>query len=269
MSEDIVDNTNTEVNVAEQEARTFGWVPKEEFHGNQDEWKDAETFLRRGKEINGFLRKDLDKIKTQLTAKDGELAEIKQTMQEYKKFVDENAKRELATALATLKEQKKQAISEGDGELVVAIDDQIAELKQTKEVPVEQEKPKVDPQSIKILEDWLADNPVFAKDKTVMKLTDATANEVKREYPHLVGVNFLNEVAKRVKEELPHKFSNGATDRPSPVGTSSDSGAGRTSNTKKRTYSDLPQEAKKACDKFVKQGLLTQADYVAQYDWDN
>jgi len=36
----------------------------------------------------------------------------------------------------------------------------------------------------------------------------------------------------------------------------------------KKSYGNLPPEAKAACDKFVKQGLMTKEAYVAEYDWE-
>jgi len=30
----------------------------------------------------------------------------------------------------------------------------------------------------------------------------------------------------------------------------------------------LPQEAKAACDRFVKQGLLTVEEYLKEYEWE-
>ena len=80
MSDDLDEGNVGQPSESEVEASTFGWVPKEQFHGNPDEWKDADTFLKRGKEINGFLRNDLEKIKRAHAA---EVAELRQTMTEF------------------------------------------------------------------------------------------------------------------------------------------------------------------------------------------
>jgi hypothetical protein len=49
-----------------REAREDGWRPKEEFNGREEDWIDAETFVRRGKEINPLLRKNNEKLKREL-----------------------------------------------------------------------------------------------------------------------------------------------------------------------------------------------------------
>ena len=41
----------------EQEARTLGWVPQEDFRGDKSRWVDAETFVQRGHEIMDLLWK--------------------------------------------------------------------------------------------------------------------------------------------------------------------------------------------------------------------
>jgi hypothetical protein len=78
-------------------------------------------------------------------------------------------------------------------------------------------------------------------------------------------VEFYEEVTRQVKEAQPEKFTNPARKSAS-VSSSSD---GRSPSTKtKKSYNDLPSEAKQACDKFVKQKLMTQEQYVAEYQWE-
>ena len=147
MSEENVVVDVATPNPSEVEARKFGWVPQEEFHGDPNQWRDADTFLRKGREINGFLRKDLEKLNTRNATLEAELTEPRETMTEFSKFHQETAKREYDRALRDLRELKKEAIAEGDGDRVVQIEDAIDQLKQEKlpEVKAPKEPPKVDP----------------------------------------------------------------------------------------------------------------------------
>ena len=104
------------------EAKRQGWVPKEEFTGPEDKWTDAENFVKRGKEINAILRKDNEFLKR-------EVAEMKSTMMEFKKYHEETAKREYEKALNDLRQAKKEAIEAGDGERVLQVEDRMDELK--------------------------------------------------------------------------------------------------------------------------------------------
>lgn len=63
--------------VLEKEARVFGWVPKEDFRGSEDDWVDADTFVKRGKEINPILRKNNELLMKRLDEKAREIDTIK------------------------------------------------------------------------------------------------------------------------------------------------------------------------------------------------
>ena len=109
------------------EAKRQGWVPEEEFNGPEGKWVDAETFVKKGKEINALLRKDNEFLKR-------EVAEMKSTMVEFKKFHAETEKRAYERAMADLREQKKEAIAAGDGEKVLQVEDAMDELKVARKV---------------------------------------------------------------------------------------------------------------------------------------
>ena len=116
----------------EKEARLFGWVPKEEFRGSETDWVDADTFVKRGKEINPILRKNNELLMKKLDEKAKEIDDIKASVEEFKKFQKEAYERkqaELQSEIASLKVQKKEAIAEGNGDLVVQLDDRLDELK--------------------------------------------------------------------------------------------------------------------------------------------
>ena len=243
---------------AEVEARKFGWVPQEEFKGDPDTWRDADAFLKRGREINGFLRKDLDKLNNRNAALENELKEMRDAMQEFSKFHADTAKREYERALRDLRDLKKEAIAEGDGDRVVQIEEAIDQLKAEKlpEVKVPQEQPKIDP----VFVAWRDQNQWYGSDEDMTVFADGFAERLRKSNPKLVGQDFLAEVEKKVKATFEKKTVSNR-ERPSPVDSSTPSrGTGS-----KKSYADLPAEAKQACEKFVKQGLLTKEQYVKEY----
>lgn len=260
---DELDNA-PEVNQAEVEAKQFGWMPLEEYKGNPDEWKDAETFLRRGKEINGFLRKDLEKIKEDNRKKEAELAEIRATMEEFRKYHNDTEARAYKRAVEELKAEKIEAIERGDGVRVVEIDDQIDQIKEAQQTKPEAKKDPVPGYDADYVS-WAKSNLWFSTDAELQSLALLIGQEINATEPNIKGRAFYDEVSKRVKEAVPEKFENPARNS-SNVASSSD---GRSPSTKKKKgYSDLPAEAKAACDKFVKQKLMTQEQYVSEYQWE-
>ena len=85
------------------------------------------------------------------------------------------------------------------------------------------------------------------------------AERLRKQKPELVGLDFLAEVEKKVQSTFKKEVRPSA--RPSPVDVSTPSRG----STSKKSYADLPAEAKQACDKFVKQGLLSKDQYVKDY----
>jgi hypothetical protein len=80
----------------------------------------------------------------------------------------------------------------------------------------------------------------------------------------LKGQAFLDKLDEVLAEEFPNKF--GKKQSPS---SRVESGSGRQSRSGGNTqsYDNLPPEAKSACDRFVKQKLMTREQYVADFDW--
>lgn len=261
--EGSADNSNAAALAAEKEARLFGWRPQDEFDGPEEKWKPAEEFLEEGKRINGFLRKDLDKLRHELTKRDQTLSELQQTIAQFAQFHQETEVRAFERAKKELQDARKAALRENDGELVVEIEERLEKLGDApKEVfkrpPQEESQAGPDP----VWTGWVAENRWFEENTKLRAITNGYGDIVRAENPKLTGLAFLEEVKRRVQEDFPEHFRSEGARRASSVGSSSES---RTSQGKK-TYSDLPPDARAACDKFVKQKLIPSREaYVRDY----
>jgi hypothetical protein len=280
MSQEQVTETKPE-NVPEvnesvlKEAESQGWVPKEKFRGDENDWVDADTFVKRGREIMPILRKNNENLLKELNTTKEQLKEFKKSADEFKKFQQQAHERkvsELNQQLEQLKNVRAQAISEGDGARVNAIDDAIDEVKeQTKQAKDEaREAAKAPPpQPTQVLDptlqEWMGKHEWFGKDKKLTDWTTAAGEELRQQNPTLMGKAFLDRLDELLEDEFPHKFKK---DKPlSPV--ESGSGRGRVTSNSKRSYENLPADAKAACDKFIKQGLMKSRDeYLALYEWE-
>lgn len=262
------DDLSSEPSPAEAEARLYGWRPKDEFHGPEDKWRTAEDFLEEGKRINGFLRKDLDKLRAQLAEKDSRIAEIQQTVAEFARFHEETEARSYQRALKELKAARAEALRENDGATVVEIEGQIESLEEARAAakpPVAkpaQQTPGPDP----IWTGWLAENSWFQENPKARAVANGYSELLRAEAPDLVGRAFLDEVKLRVQTDFPELFSNGNRARAAAVSSSGESRGAGASGTRGKTYSDLPADAKAMCDKFVSQKLVKDREtYVREY----
>ena len=249
---------------AENEARKFGWSPKEEFKGPEEQWRSAEEFLQRGKEINGFLRKDLEKIQGKNQSLESELLEVRKAVQEFKKFHEQTEDRAYKKALADLQLQKKEAITDADGAAVIEIENKIDELKESRTASPAADTKESNPNDELYRQQfitWSSQNDWFQNDVSLRAAANGYADVVKAENPGLVGTPFLEAVAAKVKEAFPEKFT---SNRDKPQSVEGNTSTPR-SNSSKKGYADLPQEAKAACDMFVGQGLMTKEQYIKDF----
>lgn len=268
MSENV-EKTPEQIQV-EKEARLMGWVDKSEYRDG-DHWVDAETFVKRGKEINPILRKNNETLLKKLEERDREIAEVKKVAEEFKKFTKESAERkvkELEQQLKDLREQKKDAVTSGNGEAVVAIDEQIDEIKEQvqeakkpKETSTVSEPVTLDP----VITEWMGENTWFGSDTKYTRIADAIGAEIAQSHPSLRGKEYFDKLDEELAEVLPEKYTKQQR-RPNPVEGSTRSVERPSSN--KRSYENLPADAKAACDRYVKQGLMTKEQYVEEYPWD-
>ena len=108
MSDDANVTSNNEIaQEVFQEAESQGWVPKERFRGNEADWVDADTFVKRGREILPILRKNNENLVKDLQSTKQQLQEFKQAAEEFKKFQKDAYERRLKNTKDVLKKLKK------------------------------------------------------------------------------------------------------------------------------------------------------------------
>lgn len=276
---DIVDQGSVDqvaVEKVEKEARTFGWVPREEFRGSDAEWSDAEAFVKRGKEINPILRKNNELLLKKLDQATLEIADVKKAAKEFEKFQRDAADRkvrDISEQLDELKQARKDALTANDGDTVVAIEDRIDTLKADKAQAQQEAKepakedPKESAQALDpLVVSWMDENPWFGADRRMTVMADEIGKELNQKSPHLRGQAFFDALNEELKEVFPDKLG-AKPGRVNPVESNS-RGSSRPAAAVAQSYKNLPEEAKQACNRFVKQGLMTQESYLKDYQWE-
>ena len=255
------------------EAETQGWVPKENFRGRESDWVDAETFVKRGREILPLLRKNNDNLMKDLSATREQLKEFREAAEEFKKFQKDAYERkanEYERRILEIKENRAQAISEGDGQKVNALDDALDEAKDNLREAQQAVKDSVSTATAAPVMDaglkvWLERNDWFGVDVRMTSLANGLGESIRKEFPELKGQPFIDKLDELLQEEFPNKFGKSKTTPRSMV----ESGSGRQgrSSSNSQSYDNLPSDAKAACDRFVKQKLMTREQYVSEFDW--
>jgi hypothetical protein len=278
MSEEasVTNETSPEVR---HEAESQGWVPKERFRGNENDWVDAETFVKRGREILPILRKNNENLIKDLNQTKEQLKEFREAAEEFKRFQRESYERKATDyerRIQEIKDSRAQAITDGDGQKVNALDDALDEAKEsfreakqavkdvvsTKEPVATETAATIDPS----LQLWLDRNNWFGEDRRMTSIANGIGESLRLEFPGLKGQPFLDKLDEVLVEEFPNKFG-GSKKNVSASRVESGSGRQSRSGSNAQSYDNLPPTAKDACDRFVKQKLMTREQYVQDYDW--
>ena len=240
----------------EAEARKHGWRPKEEFKGDPARWTDAETFVKRADEVMPFLEK-----KTK--AQQREIDDLKRTLKQFQAYVTKADQRAMERATAEIEARHAEAVETGDldGAKRAVADLRKVEKDFTADLPVDAE-PAFDPEQARAeLAEWVEQTGWYGTDDTKTKYADTQANlmGLAADWPGGQAA-WLKELEARVdrrfQQAKPSAANAGGT-RSSPRGSA-------------RSFSDLPPEAKRQCERFEKTiPGFTKAQYVKDYSWDN
>lgn len=275
------EETQTEqpqITQAETDARERGWVPKEEFRGDQSKWVDAPQYLQ----INGHLRNDrdrvradLDQVKQQNSTLQAQLRAQQAALDALQETVVETKTTDLKADEADLTTQIKAARSSGDFDLEESLRDKRDKVRREAEkLSVDKPVDRVntgggeDKTQTPEFRQFLADNPWFESDRVMAAASVAILAELNAsgQTKDLTPSQRYALAAQKTKERFGMETKQVSRMEGSRGGADSGGGDGTG-----KSYQDLPAEAKAACDRasarVVGQGkkFKTEADWRKSY----
>lgn len=249
---DSVENNDTPVvnepSPIEQEARAAGWVPKDEYHGDEHKWVDAPEFVRRGELF--------DKINRQ----GSELKEVRKALEALKAHhhtVKETAYKE---ALASLRKEKREAFDDGDADKIIQIEEKIDAVKEDQRQFEAQRQAEATQaargEAHPEFQAWTNRNQWYNDSKPMRAFADTLGAEL-----HGQGYSpaeVLKKVEVEIRKEFPHKFENPNRNKPGAV-----EAGGKPANRKPADHFELSDTERAIMNRFVRQGVMTQEQYIA------
>jgi len=231
----------------ELEAREQGWVPKEEFDGDEGKWVDAGEFVRRGE-----LFKKIEHQSRETKA-------LRKALEQFKELHSKVNEAAYQRALRDLKAEYKTANREGDFEKADKIEAEIESVereaatvqKQINEVT--QESAQIHPEFAA----WVSKNDWYATQPHMKTFADHKGLEFAR--LGLSNTEVLKRVEAEVRKEFPSKFTNPNRERPGAVESSTHKS---TSKSSEKGY-ELTDQERKVMNNLVASGVLTKEEYIA------
>lgn len=229
----------------EATAREQGWVPKEEWDGDPEQWRPAKEFVERGElfEKMSSMGKDLKETKKALRMLQEHHTKVKET--EYKRAVEE------------LKALQKKHMEEGNSEGYLEATDLLTDLKaeqKAREV-VEQNTPaQPDPRFLS----WVDKNQWYARDSRMRDYADTLGLAYAQRNPGVDPEDVLKFVTQEVKERFKDRFTNPNRTKPSAV-----EGSTGTPPVKKNKLV-LSEEETSVMNTFVRNGIMSKEEYMKE-----
>ena len=250
--------------LVEDRAKLQGWVPKEEFRGDVERWKPADEFLKVGEDRWPVQNERIKTLESRLSSTLEKLDRQDKSIKDFVEFQKGRDQRAVETAKRELKEEQLQAVKDSDQNKFIELDKKITELdKQPEKDSKKDEEAEIPPG----YPEWCAENEWYETDFEMTAYADQVAGIIRRKKKDLHGKAFFEKVGEAVKNKFPENFKNPNREKVGAV-----EGAGGEGNEigggKKQIYSNLPPEAKAACDMYVKDiPGFTKEQYCKDYGW--
>lgn len=259
----------------ESRARQMGWVPKEEFRGPPDLWRDADEFVRRGEEVLPIVRANLSKAERKVAELESKLQTVTT------EFSDRVARLDRATAAgikqridgihAYYEQEKRKAVEVGDIEKYDALNRQHVEqvgaareeAEEITRLPQRKAEPTLAPDIKQTVESWVGKHQQagwWGNDREMTETAIAIHVALRNAKPDQPIPDNLEEVERRLAKLYPDKISTKETTRePAPTVESGSRRPG-TAQPKGKGWADIPAEDRKQAEKFItRDGLFLPA----------
>lgn len=269
----------TEPDPVEIRARSMGWRPLDEYHGDKTRWVDAETFVRRGetelpivRERYRALEKKFIDVEKRLEESSGRLNETVKVLNEVRDLSKSAEERGFERAMRDLGERERRAVAEASVETYDTIQREKAALVESRPKMVSTPPPArepertvtapVTPTTNPVIDAWIAENPWFNADGLLNSVAIGFDAQLQREAPGMGMGDRLAEVKKQVMARFPEKFGNPRRTAPPTVTTTTMA----TPRSNKKGLKDLPKEAQEAFARFKRQmPTYTEEEYLKVY----
>lgn len=240
---DVADKAPT-YTALEQKALDMGWRPLSEYDGDEADFIDAKEFVGR------------KPLYDKLAAQSKELKNVKHAVTALQTHYNKVQETEYNRALSALKQERKNALSEGNGDRFDHLDEEIKivekqfEMAKREKAAAQQAEKQVHPE----FANWQERNPWYGSTRYMREFADDVG---KRLAGTMAPAEVLKKVEAAVRDEFPHKFTNAnKADAPS-VGSSK--GGGKS----KGAEFALDEQERRIMETLVRGKYITKEKYIA------
>jgi hypothetical protein len=241
----------------QDEARKFGWKPKEEYTKPPAGWMEPTRFLEHPSTKVKMLRDEKRAWEQERQELSQRLAGIERATADTVKRARDQERQQYESRLAEVQRQQREAVETADSERFENLRRHEDRLRATAPAP----QPEVNPEVAAYREKnpWVSDPEVGAYAYHLIEANPAVKT--------LTFANQMKFVEKNVREMFPDRFpilreADIPRQRPDPTHSKVDGGG--LAGSRRSLADKLPAEARAAGSRFVKQGLYSSLDEYAK-----
>lgn len=241
----------------EADARKYGWKPKDDFTLAPEGWVDAERFLQLPQTQVKMLRDNSRNLERSLKDSEERFSKIEGMSRAAIEKVRDQERRSYEAKLSELESKKRAAVEIGDIDAYDQLSREQSGIKQPEAAEArQQEAPKIDPSVSK----YMAEN-AWTKDPVAFRFA-FNAIENAPEVKTLPAARQVQWAEKRVREFFPELFPEEKRQTARVDG----GGVGFAGRGREKGADDLPAEARKQAEEYVKEGVFKNvAEYAKEY----
>lgn len=234
------------------EARKMGWQGPDKYKGDPEKFVDADTFVERGKTFIPFLNKERERLQQELATERAARQAIEENVRETRALLEDleerytvETQKRTEAALGRLKAEIREARKEGDFarmDQLMEMQEELVEAQAQAKVekpPVTEKAPAAPVINPEIVA-WTEEHSWFNTDKAKSALFMGFAEARRAQGDTSSGRAFLDAVLEEMEEKL--------SAEPATKVASARSTGGGGGGSREKGYSDLPADAKAACD---------------------
>lgn len=270
----------------EAQARRMGWVPREEFRGDVNNWRPAAEFLDRGMNLLPVLQQQYRSLEGKHSRLEGQYEQSQRTLMDLTERMRRTDERAYKRAMRDLEARRAQAVQNGDTEAFREVETEMSELRESAPppaatqtergpAPADQTPPAPRPQQTQTVvppevERWVQDNQWFQTNAEARQDAIAIQQSIDQQYPHLSLTERLAKTRQKISAMHPALFENPRRSQPPAVGGSTPGGRPPVNP---RGFDAMPQESKQEYQRYLKvldgKGKPLTKEEWAQYYWEN
>lgn len=242
------EQVETTVDPFVERAKEMGWRPKEEFQGDEVDFVDAKEFVQRTPLF--------EKIESQNKV----IKNLTKSFEALKGHHTKVREMEYQRALASLKQERQNAINEADGTRFEVADSKIKEVEQQyQELQTEAAQNTSAPDPAEFVA-WQKRNEWYGKDTEMREYADIIGTQLARQGNMSPG-EVLQEVTRKVKTTFSHKFVNPNKASAPDVGVSGGRSGNASSAAERFELTDFERQV---MNTLVRDKTMTKEQYIAE-----